>query len=315
MSTTSSGEQRQPLNRSGLFHLFIVYVVWGSTYLAIRVGVREGSGFTPFMLGAMRSLTAGGILLVLAWAGKQRLRLKAGEYLALAGSGLLLWWGGNGLVMLAEVRADSGITALIISGVPIWVMIMEAVLDRRRPSLLAAASLLIGLAGIALLSLPLLLSGIQADALSVALLLSASVSWSLGSMLQSRSRLRLTPTVTSAYQLLAGGVGFALTALALQEPLPHPIPEAWLAWGYLVVFGSLIAFTSYIQAIELLPMRIVATYSYVNPIIAVALGWAILGERITVYTLLGAALVLLGVTGVFRARGREKAVQSAKPGK
>jgi drug/metabolite transporter (DMT)-like permease len=271
LSTPTPFSEKQPLSRAGLFHLAIVYVVWGSTYLAIRVGVREGSGFTPFMLGAMRVLAAGVILLVVARLGKQRLRLARREYVALAGSGLLLWWGGNGLVMLAEVHTDSGITALIIAGVPIWVMMIEALLDRKKPSLLAVGSLLLGFAGIALLSMPLLLSGVRADAFSVVVMLCASLCWSMGTVLQSRSRLQVTPTVASAYQLLAGGVGFVLTAMVLREPLPQPIPEAWLAWGYLVVFGSLIAFTSYIRVIQILPMRIVTTYSYVNPIIAVLL--------------------------------------------
>lgn len=119
--------------------------------------------------------------------------------------------------------------------------------------------------------------------------------------MQSRRSVRLSPAVNSGYQLLFGGIGFLVTAIALKEPVPQPIPEAWAAWGYLVIFGSLIAFTSYIQTIRLLPMNIVTTYSYVNPIIAVILGALVLGEEITPWTMGGAALVLLGVMGAFRS--------------
>jgi drug/metabolite transporter (DMT)-like permease len=99
-----------------------------------------------------------------------------------------------------------------------------------------------------------------------------------------------------------GAIGFAIVALLLKEPLPTPTQEAWIAWGYLVIFGSLFAFTAYVTALRLLPTRIVMTYAYVNPVLAVLLGYLVLGESITVWTVAGTALVLLGVAGVFRER-------------
>lgn len=296
--------QPERLNRAGIFHLLIIYFVWGSTYLAIRVGVRSGAGFTPFVFGATRVLTAGLILLAVAAVFRYRLRLTKKEFLVLAGSGLLLWLGGNGLVMVGEIHADSAMAALVISGTPIWAMLYEALIDHKRPTPIMVGSLLVGTLGIVVLSMPLILSGIRADALSTLFFILASLSWAGGTVLQARLRLQLDATVLSGYQMFFGGVGFAAAALLFKEPLPTPSLQAWLAWGYLVVFGSLIAFTSYIKVIRILPTRVVMTYSYVNPIIAILLGWLILGEKITLWTIAGAALILLGVAGVFRFRSR-----------
>jgi len=105
---------------------------------------------------------------------------------------------------------------------------------------------------------------------------------------------------------LFGGIFFALIALIVREPLPTPTTEAWLAWGYLVIFGSVIAFTSFVTALQILPTRLVTTYSYVNPVIAVLLGWLILGEPITYWTIAGGVLVLIGVTGIYRASSASK---------
>ncbi|MDR3576583.1 MAG: EamA family transporter [Anaerolineaceae bacterium] len=315
MAKATQQSKKSTLSSTGLFHLLVVYIVWGSTYLAIRVGVRPGSGFTPFVFGAMRVLTASAILLALAALTHQRLRLTRKELMNLAGSGLLLWLGGNGLVVFAEQRVNSGLTALIIAGVPIWVAIYNTIADRKTPSLLVIGALLTGMAGILLLSMPLLLSGVKADFFSVIIMLAASISWAGGAWLQSRTPTKLAPSVSSGYQMFFGGIGFALTALILREPLPTPIPQAWLAWGYLVIFGSLLAFTSFIRALRMLPTNIVMTYSFVNPIIAVLLGWIILGEQITYWTVAGAVLILLGVAGAFRAHSREQAAlpQPAQP--
>ncbi len=288
-------------NKAGYLHLLIVYIVWGSTYLAIRVAVRDGSGFTPFVMGAMRVLAASAILLGIGLLNRQRLKLTRTEFFSLLASGALLWTGGNGLVMLGEQKADSGVAALILASTPIWVAIIEAILDRKMPSLLLIGSLLVGTTGIVILTMPLILTGLKAELLAILSIILASVSWACGSVLQSRRQIHLAPAVSSGYQSLFGGLGFVIVALLLREPLPQPIAQAWLAWGYLVIFGSAIAFTSYVQVLRLLPTKIVVTYSYVNPIIAVILGWMILSEPITGWTITGAALVLLGVAGVFRA--------------
>ena len=289
---------------AGLFHLLVVYIVWGSTYLAIRYAVREGSGFPPFTMSGMRVIGAGAILL--AWAAIRRkpLRLSRTELSTLAVSGLLLWPAANGLVVWSEMRADSGYAALLVGAMPIWAAILTSIVDRRMPSLLLIVSLLVGFAGIGVLSAPVLAKGARADVLSTIALLVAPISWSIGSLLQQRRPVRVSADVSSGYLMLFGGAGFIVAALLLREPPPNPVPSAWAAWAYLLVFGSLLGFTSFVKALQLLPTNIVMTYAYVNPVIAVLLGWIFLREPVTLSTLGGTALILAGVAGVFRARKR-----------
>jgi drug/metabolite transporter (DMT)-like permease len=204
------------------------------------------------------------------------------------------------MVVLAERQVDSNIAALIISSTPIWVATIDTVLDSRLPSKQVLLSLLIGFMGILTLSYPVLSSGIRADLLSILALLLASLSWSSGLVLQTRKPVSLGRRVSSGYQQLFGGIFFAGIALVVGESLPNPIPQAWLAWGYLVIFGSIIGFTSFVSALQMLPTRLVTTYAYVNPVIAVFLGWIILGEMISIWTITGGILVLVGVAGIYR---------------
>ncbi|HMK09907.1 MAG TPA: EamA family transporter, partial [Anaerolineales bacterium] len=255
-------------------------------------------------LGALRTVVGGAILLLLGGLRRRRLRPTSGELRVLLASGLLLWLGGNGLVTWAETRADSGYAALIIATIPIWVALIDAVIDRRAPPPLLIVSLLVGLAGIAVLSASHLAGGDRRDLAALGALLLAPLFWALGSVLQRRRPVGVAPQVSAAYQQLFGSLGFFAVALLLHEPAPHPTREAALAWLYLVILGSVVAFSSYVAALRLLPTRIVATYSYVNPVIAVLLGAAILNEPITTATIVGMALVLLGVAGVFRATYR-----------
>ncbi len=290
------------LNINGLLNLLVVYFVWGSTYLAIRVAVQEDGGFPPFILGFSRVLV--GSIILLLWGAFRRKRLKPTrrEWSTLIISGVLLWVGGNGLVNWAEQRTASGLAALIIAAMPIWIAIIEAVIDRKFPSYHLILALLVGFSGIAILTLPTLRGGIGSDILSVIALLMAGLSWGAGSVLISRRPVDLAVGVSAGFQQLIGAVGFLVITLILGEKWSQPSAQAWLAWGYLLLFGSLLAFTSYIRAIKLLPVKIVSTYAFVNPVIAVFLGWLILGETITTSMIAGAALVLLGVAGVFRER-------------
>lgn len=302
MNKEVKDNQGREVTPGGLIHLVIVYLVWGSTYLAIRVGVREGSGFPPFTFGALRVVTAG--ILLLLW-GKLRggsWKLEGRDLITLLSSGLLLWIGGNGLVLWAEQQLDSGLTALILSSVPIWVAVLDAVIDLRLPSWRVILSLLIGFAGILVLSYPVFQAGIRGDRESITAVVLASLFWSGGLVIQSRRPPRVNLQISSGYQQLFGGAAFILLAGIFSEPRPHPDPSAWLAFFYLLIFGSLIAFTSFVTILQVLPVPIAATYAYVNPVIAVVLGWLLLGEPVTLWTVSGAALVLIGVAGVFRER-------------
>ncbi len=292
---------------AGLFHLSIVYVVWGGTYLAIRYAVRDGSGFPPFIMAGSRFVL--GALVLIGWAAllRQPLRINRREGFLLFVSAVLLFNGGNGLVTWAEQRAHSGYAALVVGTTPIWAALVEALWDRRRPSFALIFSLLTGFAGLALLTLPVIRAGIRADLLATVALLAAPLSWALGSIIQQRNPVKLPPMVSSGYQQLFSIVGFSALALSTGETMPHPTTAAWLGWGYLVVFGSIIAFTSYVKALHALPIPIVMTYAYVNPVIAVLAGALFIGEPVTQWTVGGMALILLGVAGVFRDRfGKER---------
>ena len=282
-------------------HLLIVYIVWGSTYLGIRVAVQEGSGFPPMIMSATRVFAGSLILVALArFIQKQSLRLTKEEWVVLSVSGLALWWGGNGLVAIAEMTVPSGYAALIIACTPIWVAIIESVLDKKRPSVFLVISLLIGVAGIAVLNWPAIIAGNLNDLRGLFLLIIAGLSWGAGSIYQKRKNIHTTPEISSAVQQFTGGIALLITSFIISEPTINPVPSAWWAWGYLIVFGSVIAFTSFVKALKLLPPNIVFTYAFVNPVVAVILGFFILGEPITPWTFAGATLVIIGVVGVFK---------------
>ena len=286
----------------GLAHLAVVYVIWGSTYLAIRLAVREGAGFPPFALGALRTLAAGGVLLAWGALRRARVRLERREWITLAIAGLLMWPGANGLVNWGEQRADSSYAALLVASMPIWAALVESFLDRRRPSLPLVLSLLVGFAGVGVLTAPRLANAGTADAVSILVLMVAPITWAIGSVLQLRRPVGVGPTVSAGYLHLFGAAGFLVLSLLTREPLPAPSAEAWGALGYLIVAGSVVSFTSYIRALRLLPTTVAMTYAYVNPVIAVILGWILLREPITPPILGGMALILIGVWGVFRER-------------
>jgi drug/metabolite transporter (DMT)-like permease len=286
----------------GLVHLAVVYVVWGSTYLAIRVAVRDEGGFPPFTLGLTRAWVSGLILIAFAIISRQRFDLSRRDLAVLAISGTLMWTGGNGFVSLAEKRIDSGLAALLIAATPIYVAMLSAGLDRRPPSRRLALALGLGFSGVALLTFPVVRDGVQADVLSVLALLFAGMGWGGGSLLQSRARVKAAPTVSASLSMILGALGFLPLILITGEPLPSPSGDAWAAWGYLVVAGGIIAFVSYITILRTLPISITTTYAYVNPVIAVFLGWLFLSEPITAWTIAGSGLVLLGVAGVFSAQ-------------
>jgi drug/metabolite transporter (DMT)-like permease len=233
---------------------------------------------------------------------KQGLRVGKRELAVLFVSGVFLWVGGNGLVSWAEQRADSGYSALLIAALPLWVAIMESIIDRRPPTWRLLGALLIGLTGVGVLNGPVILAGSPRDLFAAFALIAAAILWGIGAIFQRRKALSLGPEVSSGYQQLFGGIGLFVTALIAGEPRPSPIPEAWAAWSYLIIFGSVFAFTSFVKALRLLPTNIVMTYAYVNPVVAVILGWVILNEPITRWTVGGSVLIILGVMGVFHER-------------
>ena len=287
------------LSRVGLLHLFVVYVVWSSTYLAIRVAVEEGSGFPPFAMGASRLVVAGMVLLAVAYLRKNKIILTVNELLIVSISGFLMWGFSNGLLLWAEQFTKSGLASLLISTTPMWAALLDSIASKKTPPPLLIGSIFLGLLGVGVLMFPALRAEGSTDFVCGLLLVIASVSWAAGSVYQKRNPIAINDTVYAAYQLLIGGCSMLIMSRAAREVSPHPTHYAWLAWGYLIILGSVVAFNSYVIALRKLPINVMMTYSFVNPVLAVALGWLILDENITGRTIVGALLVVLSVLGVF----------------
>lgn len=305
----------QHISRSaakGLANLFVVYIVWSSTYLAIRLAVREGAGFPPFFMGASRLLTASLILVAIALLFRLSLKISRSDLFALGLSGIMLWVGGNGMVNWAEQHAPSGYAALIVGSTPLFVCLMESIIDQKRPARMLIMSILVGFAGLAVLVWPSFRGGFHTDWLSAVALCFGAISWGAGSLYINRRPMHVSSFAVSFYQQLFGGLGYLIVGLLAREPLPSPSHQAWLAWGYLIVFGSLLAYTSFVVALRNLPVSIVMTYGYVNPVLAVILGWMVLDESLTWWTACGTALILVGIAGVFRQKYSMKKVKKYK---
>ena len=294
------------MNVRALGHLLVVYIVWGSTYLAIRIAVREGSGFPPFTMAGTRIAIASCILMLMCLARGKSLRPTRNDVFVFAASGILLWFGGNGMVSWAEQKAHSGYAAILVGSQPLFTMSLESIIDRRRPTWRLLLSLFIGMAGIIVLNYPVLQHPTRDQVLPALALILAVVLWGSGMVLQKRRPVSLSAEANSGYQLLFGSGALLLAALLVGEPRPHPTPDAWAAWAYLIVFGSVIAFTSFVKALQMLPMNVVITYGYVNPVIAVLLGALFIDEPITRWTVAGSVLTLLGVAGVFHEQQRRR---------
>lgn len=300
------------LSKIGLANLFVVYIVWSSTYLAIRIGMEEGSGLSPLAMGTIRLLLAGAILLGFAWFRGHKLKITVRELYVLSVTSFLLWTVCNGLLMWAEQHANSGFAALIVAISPIMVAWLDYMLLRHVPSRLLMGSLLFSFLGLGLLMAPSILQGNSTEIMAGVALLICALSWSGGTLFQTHNPIKLEVTVISGYQHLIGGAIFGFLMLLFQEPLPHPTLRAWAALSYLIIFGSVFAFTAFITALKLLPISIAMTYSYVNPVLALFLGWWLLNEPVTIWTLIGAAMVILGVVGVFQSRAKAARVQTRR---
>lgn len=274
-----------------------VYVVWGSTYLAIRVAIET---MPPMLSAGIRFLLAAAIvgLILVSHSGVRVLRVEPYRIGAAAVVGVLLLVGGNGGVVLGERTVASGIAALLVAMVPLWVVALRALLGDR-PSLRTVAGVLIGFAGLAILVVPTADSGTTTLG-GMALIIGASLSWSIGSISAGRARLPANPFVATFYEMLAGGTVLSLVGLASGEThgldLGAISGRSWLALGYLVVMGSVIAFSAYVWLLHHAPISLVATYAYVNPVIAVLLGALILNEPITAAVVAGGAIIVGGVT-------------------
>jgi drug/metabolite transporter (DMT)-like permease len=279
--------------------LAVIYFVWGSTYVAIKIAV---DSLPPLLTAGTRFLVAGAILAVVLAARGKRLRISWRELRGCALAGLLLLALGVGVVHVAETRIDSSIAAMIAGTVPLQIILMrlvagESVARATRLSTLA------GLAGLVLVVAPGLGSG--STALGLAVSISAAFSWALGSFLSRGLALPRDPAVAAVWEMAAGGVFLTVAALALGEW--RDLGDGALtagsvaAWAYLVVAGSIVGFTVYGWLLRVAPISLVVTHQYVNPLVAIVLGVILLGERPSPWSIAGALIVVAAVYIAIRA--------------
>ena len=295
--------------------LGIVYVVWGSTYLAIAIAVQT---LPPFLYAGLRFLLAGVILTGwLAFRGVD-LRVSRRELQGAAVVGILMLSVANGLVVLAERTVPSGVAALIVASIPLWIVVYRMVSGEPVGRDLLAGVLL-GLVGVAVLVVPGGLNG-TVDPIGAIMLFVATLAWALGTFLSPRLATPRNALVSTSYQMLAGGVALLVAGLGRGE-LAHVDPATFsssslIAFAYLVVFGSLVAFSAYTWLLQNASVSLVSTYAFVNPVVAVVLGALILAEPITPTIVIGAAIIVVAVAFiVFRqnvARRAERLAPSAE---
>jgi len=291
-----------------------VYLIWGSTYLAIKLVSQHGA----FVLAGTRFLTAGTLLLAFAWwrgdARKSDFAARSWLNAAIVGTCLMLL--GNGGVAIATKTVDSGLVALMTAITPLWLVGLDSMMHRthQRPGAIVWLGIAMGIAGVVVLKFGDFGGAAAVSTIGVVVMLVATLGWAMGSVWSKRPGSAHSPLVATAMQMLAGGVVLVLASFP-KELISHdewtllrtspPDLTTWLWWSYLVVFGSLCGFTAYIWLLRNQPAARVATYAYVNPLVAIALGWLLLSEPIGVRTFAAAGLMLGGVAVIQLAKARK----------
>jgi len=304
----AAGSHRPPI----WVGLLILYIVWGSTYLGIAIAIDT---IPPFLMAAIRFLVAGFVLI--AWSAAREGRAldlpTAREWRDGAIVGALLLGGGMGMVAFGEQTVPSGITALLIAMMPIWVAILGRVLLGERLPRLAVLGIVVGFGGVGILIGPSALGGSGAlDGLGLAAIIASPISWAAGSLFAShRATLPRVPLLATGIQMVCGGA--VLTAMSLGSGELSTFradavsPASLGALVYLTVIGSLLAFTAYGWLLRTAPLPLIATYAYVNPVVAVILGALVRSEPIEPRTLVAGAVIVAAVALIVTARGRMRA--------
>jgi drug/metabolite transporter (DMT)-like permease len=283
-----------------------VYVVWGSTYLAIRIGIES---FPPLILAGLRHITVG-LLLYPIVRRKTGIRPTAANWRAAVVTGALLLFIGNGGLSWAEQTVPSGVAALLVATVSLWLVIVDWLRPGGvKPASRVAMGLLMGFAGLALLVGPAHLGGSErVDPRGAAVLVAASLAWACGSLYSKHGGMPSSAMLGVAMQSFAGGAILLIAGLFAGEfrglHLGAISLRSWLALAYLMVFGSGIGFSAYIYILQKSTAARVATYAFVNPVVALFLGWLIAGETITLRTVIAAAVILTAVILVITAPHR-----------
>lgn len=312
IGTPKHTHERPPATIAIVGAFAAVYIVWGSTYLAIRFALETTQ---PFQMAAVRHFTAGVILYIFArYRGAVRPTLAHWRSTAIVGGLLLL--GGNGGVVWAEAelrpgvpRVASGMAALLVATVPLWMVLMDWLRPHgKRPTLGVIVGLLVGFAGMLMLVLVKHGNVASVNPLGAIVLIMACFWWSLGSIYSRHAPLPKSPLLVTAMQMLAGGTLLGIVSVMAGEWKGFDVtavsPKSWASLLYLIVFGSLLAFSAYVWLLQVASPAAVGTYAYVNPVVAVLLGWLFANEQLTARMLLAAAVILAGVVIITTYRGR-----------
>ncbi|MBE9474559.1 MAG: EamA family transporter [Chloroflexi bacterium] len=275
--------------------LIAIYIVWGSTYLAIRFAVET---MPPFLTAGFRFLIAGGVLYIFRRLRGDKAPLRL-EWRSAAIVGLFLLVGGNGGLMWAEQRVVSGIAALLIASVPLWIALLDSLRPGgRRPDRWVIVGVLAGFAGIIILIGPAQLIGIegQVDLVGAVVLLLAALAWAAGSLYNRGAKLPDSPLLGTGMEMLAGSLGLFILGTVTGEwgqmEITSFSTRSLLGFAYLVVFGSWVGFASYVWLLRVAPTMLVSTYAYVNPLVAILLGSLLAGEAMTPRVILAAMFIL-----------------------
>lgn len=285
--------------------MIALYIVWGSTYLAIRFAVET---IPPFMHASLRFLISGAILFFWRRMAGDPLPTRSNwKSTAIVGTFLLL--GGNGLVGLAEKSVPSGIAALLITTSPFWLVLFESMRSGgNRPTLLSILGLLIGFSGVFLLVGPaeIMGAGHSFDKFGITLLLIAPVLWSMGSIYARGADMPKSTLLSTAMQMLVGSVALFIVSVATGELNGFSFGDvsmrSWLGLIYLITFGSLVGFVSYGWLLQNAPVSLFSTYAYVNPVVAVFLGWLLAGEELNARIAVASAIIIGSVFLINYAR-------------
>lgn len=298
----------KPAQAQLLLAFFLIYFIWGSTYLAIRYAIES---IPPFLMAGIRYTTAGALLYTfMRLRGCPNPDLK--QWGGLATVGTFLFVGGNGLVVWAEQFITSGLAALLVSLLPLWLVLLDWLwAGGPPPTWRGAAGIVLGITGVVVLIDPAQITGSDIDMTGALVVLMASPLWAVGSIYSKKIRQPASIFMSAACQMLGGGLSLLLTSLLFQEWrdfTPVAIsPVSVSAFSYLVVFGSIVAISAYVWLLQNASAASVSTYAFVNPAVAIFLGWLIADEEINAHILTGAAIILAGVILVISAQNRRLA--------
>ena len=271
-----------------------ICILWGTTYLFIRIGVET---IPPMLFAGFRWIIAGSILITILWLSGNQLPQKS-DLIHITIIGIALLGFGNGLVVVGEQYVESGLAALLITTVPFWMVGVESFLPKG-PKLnwLTITGLIVGSLGVGLIFGGDLKYIFETKYLiGVLSILGAVVAWSLGSVYSKYKKVSVHPLMSASVQMLmAGSLQIILGSVMGEFSVLHFTQSGILSLAYLIVFGSIFGYGSYIYAIEHLPLSLVSTYAYINPIIALFLGWIFLNEKLSFFTLIAAVVIIIGV--------------------